>query len=140
MNPAAARALVAIMFTIAASAALATGAQTQDVVGHDGGGRDDRGIVVEAPRALPPPPVRSPYSGAPTVTMTVRTSARYADLDLTRPADAARLMTRISFVARDACRYLDRLFPLSPDPQCADRAIASATPAARAVIAAATKR
>jgi UrcA family protein len=140
MKPAAARALGATVLAVAASAALARGAQAQDLAERNGAGRDDGGIVVEAPRALPPPPVRSPYSGAPVVTMTVRISARYADLDLTRPADAARLMSRISFVARDACRYLDRLFPLSPDPDCTDRAVAGATPAARAVIAASTKR
>jgi UrcA family protein len=69
----------------------------------------------------------------------IRISALYGDLDLTRPADAARLLDRIGYVARDACRYLDSLFPLSPDPGCVDRAIAAARPAAQAVIASARK-
>ena len=99
----------------------------------------DKTIVVEAPRTLPPPPERSPYSGAPIVTTTIRISALYGDLDLTRPADAARLMTRIERVSQDACRYLDRLYPFSPDPGCVDRAVANATPAAKALIAAAGK-
>jgi UrcA family protein len=102
-------------------------------------GNEDKGIIVEAPRNLPPPPERSPYSGAPVVTFTVRISALYGDLDLARSADAARLMTRIANVAHDACRYLDRLYPLSPDSDCVERAIDRATPAAQALIAAAAK-
>jgi UrcA family protein len=98
---------------------------------------EDEGIVVEAPRLLPPPPGRSSFSGAPIVTTTVKIQALYGDLDLTQPANAARLMIRIERVAQDACKYLDGLYPLSPDAGCVDRAIANATPAAKAIIAAA---
>jgi UrcA family protein len=100
---------------------------------------EDKSIVVEAPRVIPPPPAHSPYSGAPVATTTIRISALYGDLDLTRPADAARLLDRVGHVAHDACRYLDSLFPLNPDAGCVDRAIAAATPAAQAVIASAGK-
>jgi UrcA family protein len=100
---------------------------------------EDETIVVEAPRSLPPPPSRSSYSGAPIVTTTVKIQALYGDLDLTQPVGAARLMTRIERVAHDACQYLDRLFPLSPDADCIDRAIANARPSANAAIAAARK-
>jgi UrcA family protein len=102
-------------------------------------GAEELGILVEAPRRLPPPPERSAYSGAPIVTTTIKISALYGDLDLRRPGDADRLMTRIGRVARDACGYLDRIYPLNPDATCVDRAIANATPAARALIASAAK-
>ena len=100
---------------------------------------EDQSIVVEAPRTLPPPADRNTLTGAPIVTTTVKISALYGDLDLTQPAAAARLMTRIERVARDACLYLDRLYPLNPDPACVDRAVAGATPAAQAIIDAAKK-
>ncbi|MDR2856769.1 MAG: UrcA family protein [Novosphingobium sp.] len=112
-------------------------AQTADQAG-------EQEIVVEAPRTVPSPPPatpaeRSAYTGAPVVTTTVRITALYGDLDLSQPAQADRLMTRIERVARDACATLDRLFPLNPDPDCVDRAVAGATPATKAIIAAAQK-
>lgn len=103
---------------------------------------EDQTIIVEAPRTVPPPAPpadRSAYTGAPVVTTTVRISALYGDLDLAQPAHAARLMTRIERVARDACATLDRLYPLNPDPDCVNRAVAQATPGARALIASAQK-
>lgn len=102
-------------------------------------------IVVEAPRTVAPPPSpqspdqRSAFTGAPVVTTTVKISALYGDLDLAQPDHAARLMTRIDRVAHAACGYLDRLLPLSSDPGCVGRAVAQATPAAKAAIAAAQK-
>lgn len=102
-------------------------------------------IVVEAPRTVAPPqppqslPQRSAFTGAPVVTTTVKISALYGDLDLAQPDHAARLMIRIDRVAHDACGYLDRLVPLSSDPACVGRAVAFATPAAKAAIAAAQK-
>lgn len=102
-------------------------------------------IVVEAPRTVAPPqPPQSPaqrnaFTNAPVVTTTVKISALYGDLDLAQPDHAVRLMTRIDRVAHDACGYLDRLLPLSSDPACVGRAVAQATPAARAAIAAAQK-
>lgn len=94
-------------------------------------------IVVEAPRAVPAPVERSPYSGAPIVVTTVKISALYGDLDLNTPRDAARLMVRIKRVAQDACKYLDRIHPFSSDETCVDKAVAGATPSAQAAIAAA---
>lgn len=101
-------------------------------------------IVVEAPREFTPPPAeppveRSAYTGAPVITATVKVTALYGDLDLTRADQAQRLMTRIDRLAHDACRYLDRLLPLSSDPACVAKAVALATPAAKSAIAAAQK-
>lgn len=105
---------------------------------------EEAAIVVEAPRALPlPPPApaeRSAFTGAPSVTTTVRISALYGDLDLTQPAQAARLTTRVERVARDACATLDRLYPLNPDADCVSRTLARAMPGVEAIVAAAQKR
>lgn len=103
------------------------------------GAAEDRTIVVEAPRTLPPPPGHSSFTGAPIITTTVKISALYGDLDLTQPAAATRLMTRIERVAQDACLHLDRLYPLNPDAGCVDRAVAGAAPAVKAIIDAAAK-
>ncbi|MCW1428988.1 UrcA family protein [Novosphingobium sp. JCM 18896] len=104
---------------------------------------EDAAIVVEAPRALPLPPpapaTRDGFTGAPTVTTTVRISALYGDLDLSQPAQAARLTTRVERVARDACATLDRLYPLNPDADCVSRTVARAMPSVEAIVAAAQK-
>lgn len=97
-------------------------------------------IVVEAPRSMPIVGERSPYTGASIVVTTVRIPALYGDLNLAKPEDAARLMTRLDRVANDACRQLDRLFPLSPDPDCVDRAVAGATVTAKSLIGAAQNK
>lgn len=97
-------------------------------------------IVVEAPRSMPIVGERSPYTGASIVVTTVRIPALYGDLDLAKPEDAARLIKRLDRVANDACRQLDHLFPLNPDPDCVDRALASATVTAKSLIAAAQKK
>lgn len=94
-------------------------------------------IVVEAPRTLPAPrkKKKSVHSGAPSVVATVRMMVLYGDLDLTKPADAERLTARINRTARDACGYLDQLYPLVRDAECVKRAVEGAETAAKAVIA-----
>lgn len=98
-------------------------------------------IVVEAPRSAPIQPTgeRDPYTGAQVITTTVRITARYGDLDLTKPADAERLRSRVEHVAQAACRQLDKLQPFSPDPACVGMAVAKARPAVDAAIAAASR-
>jgi len=93
-------------------------------------------IVVEAPRTLPPPRKKSAHAGMPSVVATVRMLVLYNDLDLSKPDQAERLMTRIGRTARDACAYLDQMYPLVRDPECVSRAVAGASVAARAAIAA----
>ena len=97
-------------------------------------------IVVEAPRSAPMRSERSPYTGATIVVTIVKIPARYGDLNLANPRDAARLMTRLDRVAHDACGQLDRLFPLDPDSNCVRGALAKARTSARAVISAAQTR
>lgn len=94
-------------------------------------------ITVEAPRSVPVPVERSPYTGAAVAVTTVKMSVLYGDLDLTTGRDAERLMERIHNVARDACRQLDRMLPLAPDVECAGKAAANAQAIAEATIAAA---
>jgi UrcA family protein len=91
-------------------------------------------IVVEAPRTVPVPVERSPYTGAAIAVISIKLPVFYMDLDLTTEGDRASLHTRIENVARDACRYLDRMYPLTSDPQCADKAVGRAKAAAIAAI------
>lgn len=115
-----------------AGATLAPGAAAQPTIGAHG-----PEIVVEAPRSVPLRGERSPYTGAPVVVTTVKIPALYGDLDLAKPADAARLMKRLERVARSACLQLDQLYPLDPDPECVHRAVSGATASAKTAIAAA---
>lgn len=92
-------------------------------------------IVVEAPRTIPRE-ADAPEAGSGTTSiLTYRTTVRYADLDLSRPADAARLMVRIDNAARYACRQLDRLYPLDEDTGCFEKASLGAKTRAQALIA-----
>lgn len=91
-------------------------------------------IVVEAPRQLPVPAPRGTYSGAPIAVTSIKIPVFYTDLDLRNERDRRNLLIRVENVARDACRYLDRLYPLNPDPHCVDKATPAATAAARAAI------
>jgi UrcA family protein len=93
-------------------------------------------ITVVAPRSVTNQVHRS-ETGLGPATVTIRISVLYGDLNLARPADGTRLMTRIRSAARDACRHLDRLYPLVTDKSCVANAVAGATPRANAIIAAA---
>jgi UrcA family protein len=128
---------ILIAGTLSAMATLTVGCGAAAAQSQDQGGAD--GILVEAPRKLALPVERNEYSGAPEVVVTLKISVLYGDLDLANPANAARLMTRVDRVAHDACRSLDRLYPLSPDASCVDHARARAMPAANAAILAARK-
>lgn len=131
------KALVAVaVISSAPSIAQTTDAQT------------DSDIVVEAPRPVPLPVPNPPapdagerntYSGAPVIVTTVRLPVLYSDLNLKNPDDADRLMTRIDHIAQDACKYLDRLYPLNADPECFQKSVGKAKVAAKDAIAAANK-
>lgn len=94
-------------------------------------------ITVTAPRTVTSPVRRHGRGAADKAVITLQISVRYADLDLADPADAARLMIRVEGAARDACRQLDRLYPLDKDKDCVVRAVGDARPGAQAVIDAA---
>ena len=94
-------------------------------------------IVVEAPRALPKPRRANRFLNEAELVATVRVPVMYYDLDLTKPADEKRLTDRIHNTARQACSYLDALYPLQRDPECVKRAETRAAPAARAAVEAA---
>jgi len=95
-------------------------------------------ITVVAPRAVTNQ-VHQRENGLGPATVTIKISVLYGDLNLTKASDGTRLMTRIRSAARDACRHLDRLYPLIVDRSCVNNAVAEATPRANAVIAAAAK-
>ncbi len=94
-------------------------------------------ITVTAPRKVASPVRPRSREHSPKALITLEISVRYADLHLADPADAARLMDRVESAARDACRYLDRVYPLDPDKECISRAVADSSPRAQAVIDAA---
>lgn len=64
----------------------------------------------------------------------------YGDLDLGTSQGAQSMMVRLERVAQDACKALDRLYPLNPDPDCVAKTLTKATPLAKAAIAAAQPR
>lgn len=127
--PATIRLLLAVAsFSIAADTA---SAQTTD--------EDPANVItVVAPRAVTNQ-VRRSVSGGGLATVTITIRVLYGDLNLTKPSDSGRLINRIRSAARDACRHLDRLYPLVVDRSCIDNAVAGALPRANAVIAAAGK-
>jgi len=98
---------------------------------------EDSSIVVEAPRSLPDPIERGQHTGAPLAVTTIRMPVLYSDLDLKNPADADRLITRIDRIAADACKYLDKLYPLNPDDDCAKKSVTKAHATAKELISAA---
>lgn len=98
----------------------------------------DQVITVIAPRAITDQ-VRRRVAGTGESVVTITISVLYGDLDLSRPRDSERLMTRIRSAARDACGHLDRLYPLIVDRACMSKAVADATPLAAAAIAKAGK-
>lgn len=120
----------------AAALTPATAASTSEPVGQAANPPESSDIVVEAPRALPKPKRANRFAGEAQVFATVRVPVMYYDLDLTQPDGARRLMERVHNTARQACSYLDALYPLRPDPECVKRAEDKAGPAARAAIAA----
>lgn len=127
------------LVAVAALSSVHAIAQTTDV-------QTESDIVVEAPRPVPvpappssPPGEQNTYTGAPIIITTVRLPVLYSDLNLKNPADADRLMTRIDRIAQDACQYLDRLYPLSADPECFQKSVGKAKAAAKDAIAAANK-
>jgi len=99
-------------------------------------------IIVEAPRRVPVPGEsrRDSFTGAPVAVTTVQMQLLYGDLDLATAQGAESLMVRLERVSQDACRALDRLYPLNPDPECVAKTLARATPHAKSAIAAAQAR
>jgi UrcA family protein len=67
--------------------------------------------------------------GAPIEEVTITHRVSYADLDLTKTADAAELRRRVQETARAACRQLDALYPLEAKNarECTRNAIARAS-------------
>ena len=126
----AASAMLAVAVLVAAGTSVAQTPETAE----------ESSIVVEAPRSLPDPIERGQYSGVPLAVTTIRMPVLYSDLDLKNPADAERLMTRIDRIGQDACKYLDKLYPLNPDPDCARKSVTKARTAAKDLIAAAQQQ
>ena len=111
---------------------IATGAFAQDE--QEGTASE---IIVIAPRPVTSEVRAKGPDGRVSAVISLKMVVQYGDLDLREPQNADFLLTRIRSVARDACKYLDRLYPLIPDPDCRERAFQDAMPQARAAIAAA---
>ena len=97
-------------------------------------------IVVIAPRSITADLPEKTETRQQKAVISISMAARFDDLDLSKPENAERLMVRIHSVARDACKYLDRMYPLDVDPECEAKAVANATPQADKAIAEAAGR
>jgi UrcA family protein len=97
-------------------------------------------IVVMAPRSITADLHEETEKRQQKAVISISMAARFDDLDLSKPENADRLMVRIHSVARDACRYLDRMYPLDVDSECEAKAVANATPQAEKAIADAALR
>jgi len=94
-------------------------------------------VTVIAPLSVRQPVGRT-SSGGTVDLITVTHRVGYADLDLTRSADAAALRARVDETAKVACKQLKTLYPLVPaDPDCVKAALKDAMAQADAAIAAA---
>ena len=82
----------------------------------------------------------------PIEVVSVNRSVSFADLDLSKDADAATLAKRVNDAAADACRALEQRYPkktyipVSPSEDCAANAAANAMKIANQVIAAAKQK
>lgn len=97
-------------------------------------------IVVTAPRPITAELPDGAAGRREAAVISLRMTVQYADLDLATAEDADRLKVRIRSVARDACKYLDRMYPLDPDPDCEERAYSDAKPQVEKAIAVAAAR
>lgn len=80
-------------------------------------------------------------SGIPIVEASLSYAVRIADLDLSKASGVTELDNRIEILAKEACKSLDNLYPISPkDPRCVANAINSAADQRKQVIAAAVRK
>jgi UrcA family protein len=101
--------------------------------------QDSKEVTVTAPEVSRERVGRSNI-GAPIDLITVQHAVSYADLDLSKTADAAKLDERIRTAAQHACRELQTIARFeSRDPACVRRAIDRAMVQANAAIAAASR-
>jgi UrcA family protein len=98
-------------------------------------------LVVVAPRLVRHEVGRT-NSGSPVELVYLTRRVSYADLDLKVHANVLELEKRIEQTAREACKQLETLFPLSAadTPDCVGDAVDAAMKDARIAIAAAAGR
>lgn len=78
-------------------------------------------VTIVAPREMVKTVGRG-MTGAPIREVSLTFAVSLADLDLTRAADYAEAEKRINETAAEACKQLDRMYPLmEPDPVCAKK-------------------
>ena len=99
-------------------------------------------IVVEAP-IVRHQVMQSRTTGASTEVIELRRRVSYADLELGNQSDVAELETRIEATAKDACKKLSDMFPLSPSDRdeirrCTNQAVDGAKEVMQEAIAAAS--
>ena len=84
-------------------------------------------ITVVVPR---PRQTDRTYTGVPIETLTAQSIVYIDDLDLATPAGKSELENRVKTAAKNACDWLDELYPLAePDTaQCVSEAVKTAKP------------
>ena len=98
-------------------------------------------IVVEAP--IVRRQVGRTAIGAKIEVIELKRRVGYADLDLSKDADVAKLKARIKTTAKESCEQLSDMFPLDPSDRreiqsCTDQAVDGAEEQVQAAIAAAS--
>jgi len=100
------------------------------------GGQVPELVEVVAPRAVRQEVGTTPIGGRVELLKVTR-QVIFADLDLKRQSARKELDRRIDEKAKEACKDLDTLVPLSPpDPDCVKKAVESAAAQKEAVLAA----
>ena len=84
--------------------------------------QDREVITVVAPREMVKTVGHSATTGAPIEEVSLSFTVSYAGLDLANSSDYAEIEKRIKDTAAEACKQLDKMYPLDePDEGCAAR-------------------
>jgi UrcA family protein len=116
------------------------------VFAQEGSSAPQEEITIVAPHLVQRKVVGRTAIGAPVEVISLPRPVSYADLDLTKPADADELRKRISETAKAACKQLDNMYPegnlfqaVPSDQNCVKTATREAMDIAEQVIAGANE-
>jgi UrcA family protein len=128
------------MFNVSQGALLALSAMFAATAANAGDTPVTSDVTVQAER--PTTKVVGRTAFAPVILATVQYRISYSDLDLSIPTNAQLLKDRVRDAAREACKDLDKLYPIttSSSSECLRKTEQNATPQVLSAIAAAEAR